>query len=205
MTADRRRLGLTCWISIAVCAAVLLTVAALMAVGENKNGLDTALMLTGRWAFLLFWPAYAGAGLVLMVGDRAGFLKCYGREFGLAFAAVMLVHAGLIGWLCLIGAPPAPGLFMFFGPGLVFTYLLALFSVDGLQRRLGRKLWWWLRTIAMNYIAYAFASDFLQDPFGGGNVRHIVVHAPFVLLAVLGFAAYGSAQLSLARNAFKAT
>jgi hypothetical protein len=200
----RSRLGVIWWMSAAVCVSLLLSAAALAAFGPHKRGLDTALMLTGRWGFLLFWPAYAGAGLVALLGDRLGFLKRHGREFGLAFAAAMLVHVGLIGWLCAIGAAPDTGVFLFFGPGLVCIYTLALFSLGGLQRRLGRRSWWLLRTVAMNYIAYAFATDFLSNPFGDG-IKHIVLYAPFALLSVLGFAAYGSAQFLLTRKALMAT
>jgi hypothetical protein len=200
----RSRPGVVRWMSAAVCVSVLLSAVALLAFGRHQRGLDVALMLTGRWAFLLFWPAYAGSGVVALLGGSFGFLKRYGREFGLAFAAAMLVHVGLIGWLCLIGAAPATGLFVFFGPGLVCIYTLALFSLAGLQRKLGRRSWWLLRTVAMNYIAYAFATDFLSKPFGGG-LRHMVLYAPFALLSVLGFAAYASAQLLSTRKALMAT
>jgi hypothetical protein len=196
--------GVIWWMSAAACVSVLLSVVALTAFGRNERGLDAALMLTGRWAFLLFWPAYAGAGLVALLGGGFGFLKRFGREFGLAFAAAMLVHVGLICWLCVIGAAPATGVFLFFGPGLVCIYTLALFSLANLQRRLGRRSWWLLRTVAMNYIAYAFATDFLSNPFGGG-LRHMALYAPFALLSMLGFAAYASAQFISTRKALMAT
>jgi hypothetical protein len=94
--------------------------------------------------------------------------------------------------------------FLFFGPGLVCLYTLALFSLANLQRRLGRRSWWLLRTVAMNYIAYAFATDFLSNPFGGG-LRHMALYAPFALLSMLGFAAYASAQFISTRKALMAT
>ena len=199
----RPRPGAIWWMSAAVCVSVLLSAVALTALGRHERGLDAALMLTGRWGFLLFWPAYAGSGLVALTGGRFSVLKRTGREFGLAFAAAMLVHVGLIGWLCAIGAAPATGVFLFFGPGLVCIYTLALFSLAGLQRRLGRRSWWLLRTVAMNYIAYAFATDFLSNPFGGG-LKHIVLYVPFALLSVLGFAAYASAQFLSTRKALMA-
>jgi hypothetical protein len=196
--------GVIGWMSAAVCVSTLLSVVALAAFGRQERGLDVALMLTGRWAFLLFWPAYAGSGLVALLGGRCGFLRRYGREFGLAFAAAMLVHVGLIGWLCAIGAAPATGVFVFFGPGLVCIYTLALFSLTGLQRKIGRRSWWALRTVAMNYIAVAFVTDFLSNPFGGG-IRHILLYAPFVLLSVLGFGAYASGLVLSTRKVLVAT
>lgn len=171
-----------------------LAAAALAAFGGNKRGLDAALMLTGRWGFLLFWPAYAGAAMVSLFGPRFSFLKRHGRAFGLAFAAAMLVHAGLIVWLCSIGDAPAIAVFAFFGPALLCVYLLALFSLPALQCRLGHTTWWLLRTLAMNIIAYAFAADFLRGPFDGG-LRHAVLYIPFAFLSVLGFAVYFAAQL----------
>ena len=200
----RPRAGVIGWMSAAACVSMLLSAMALATFGRHERGLDIALMLTGRWAFLLFWPAYAGAGLVTLLGGRCGFLKRYGREFGLAFAAAMLVHVGLIGWLCAIGAAPATGVFLFFGPGLVCIYTLALFSLTDLQGRLGRRSWWVLRTLAMNYIAVAFVTDFLSNPLGGG-FRHVLLYAPFVVLSVLGFGAYGSALVLSTRKAFVAT
>jgi hypothetical protein len=187
-----------------VCVAVLLSVLALAEFGRRERGIGFALMLTGRWAFLLFWPAYAGAGVAALLGGKFVFLKRHGRELGLAFAAAMLVHVALIGWLCAIGAAPGTGTFVFFGVGLVCIYTLALFSLAGLQRRLGRRTWWLLRTVAMNYIAYAFATDFLFDPFGGG-LAHTVLYAPFALLSLLGFAAYASAQVLSTRKALMTT
>jgi hypothetical protein len=198
------RPGITWCASAALCVSVLLSTVALVAFGPSERGLDAALMLTGRWAFLLFLPAYAGSGLVALFGDKFYFLKQHARSFGLALAAAMLVHVGLIGWLCAIGAAPARGVFLFFGPPLICIYILALFSLNALQRSLGRQLFWLLRTVAMNYIAFAFATDLLSNPFGVG-FKHIVLYAPFALLSVLGFAAYASAQLLSIRKAFVAT
>ncbi len=184
--------------------AVLLSAVALAVFGANQHGLDAALMLTGRWAFLLFWCAYAGGGLAALLGGRFDALRRYGREFGLAFAATMLVHVGLIALLCAIGNAPGTGVFVFFGIGLVCTYTLAAFSLAGLQRRLGRKSWWLLRTVAMTYIAYAFATDFVHDPFAGG-LRHTLLYAPFALMSLAGFAAYAAAQALAARKALTTT
>ncbi len=200
----RSRPGVVWWMIAGVCVAVLLSAVALAEFGRRERGLGFALMLTGRWAFLLFWVAYAGGGAAALLGGKFAFLKRHRREFGLAFAAAMLVHVALIVWLCAIGAAPGIGTFVFFGVGLLCIYTLALFSLADLQRRLGRRTWWVLRTVAMNYIAYAFATDFLSDAFGGG-IAHIVLYAPFAVLSLLGFAAYASAQMLSTRKALMTT
>jgi hypothetical protein len=112
-------------------------------------------------------------------------LKQHAREFGLAFASAMLVHVGLIAWLCLIGAAPGLSTFVIFGMALACTYLLALFSIVRLQQALGPRYWRLLRAVGLNYIAYAFAIDFLQNPLHGG-VRHIIEYLPFAVLAIAG-------------------
>jgi hypothetical protein len=184
----------------AACVAVLLSAVTLAVFGLNEHGLDAALILTGRWGFLLFWPAYAGSGVFAVFGRRFGIFRRYVREFGLSFAAAMLVHVGLIVLLCLIGAAPGTDLFVFFGIGLLFTYTLALFSFGALQRKIGRTSWWLLRTVALNYIAYAFATDFLFGLTSRGP-KHFVLYAPFALLSVMGFAAHASGQVLSTRRA----
>lgn len=42
-----------------------------------------------------------------------------------------------------------------------------------------------LRTVGMNYIAYASFVDFLRDPFRGG-AKHLVAYLPFTVLAIAG-------------------
>jgi hypothetical protein len=186
------------WIAAGAAGSLLCSAGALCALGANQHGIVAALMLTARWAFLLFWPAYAGSGMVALLGGRLGFLKRYGREFGLAFAAAMLVHVGLIAWLCALGDAPATRTFVTFGLGLACIYTLALFSLSGLRRRLGPRSWWLLRTVAMNVIAYDFAIDFLVAPFGGG-LRRVALYAPFAVLNVLGMVVYAAGLIGSGR------
>jgi hypothetical protein len=153
--------------------------------GAGEKGIGGALLATGRLAFLFFWAAYAGSALASLFGPTFQPLKQRAREFGLAFASVQLVHLALVAWLCLIGAAPSASTFVFFGIAIVWTYLLALFSIGRLQRALGPKSWWLLRTVGMNYIAYAFFVDFLRDPFHGG-AKHLVAYLPFTVLAIAG-------------------
>ena len=53
------------------------------------------------------------------------------------------------------------------------------------NKRFGSKGWWFLRVIGLNYIAYAFASDFLKYP-EFGSVKFLIGYAPFAIFSVLG-------------------
>lgn len=169
--------------------AALLAAATLAIFGAGERGTDIALQVTARWSFLLFWLAYAGGGVAVLCGPALQPLKRHGRDFGLAFASAHLIHVGLVVRLCWIGDTPATGLFVFFGPPLVFVYVLALFSIRHLQRALGRNGWWLLRTVGMTYIAYAFAADFLHDPLQG-SAKHVAEYLPFAVLSTAGFVLY---------------
>ena len=173
------------WMSAAVGAALCLAAVAIAVRGADQRGVNGALFVTGRLNFLLFWLAYTGGALASLFGDIFEPLRRRTRDFGLAFAAALLVHLGLVAWLCAIGAAPDRSVFVFFGIAVVFVYLIALFSVRRLQLALGVRGWWLLRTIGLNYVAYAFAVDFLSNPLGGG-LKHVVTYLPFAVLAVAG-------------------
>jgi hypothetical protein len=169
----------------AFCAAFGLAAVMLALVGIGPRGIHAGLLATARLAFLLFWPAYAGPALAALFGPVFQPLRQHARALGLAFAAALLVHLGLVAWLCLIGAAPARATFVVFGIAAAATYLLALLSIDGLWRALGARAWGILRSVAMNYVAWAFAVDFLNNPLHGG-LRHVVGYLPFAVLAVVG-------------------
>lgn len=182
---------------LAATAATVLAVGVVAHLGVGKVGTDTALHLTARLAFLLFWPSYVGGALVALFGATFQPVKRRGRELGLAFACVLAVHLGLVGWLCWIGSAPPVKIFAIFGMGVLWTYLLALFSVERLGRVIGSMGWWILRNVGMNYIAFAFALDFLT-PLHKGTARHLAEYLPFAVLAVLGPALRLIAALKLA-------
>jgi len=162
----------------AVIAAGVLTVW-----GAGAGGTNFALMVTARWSFLLFWLAYAGGGLaVLSSGARP--IAAHGRELGLSFAAAHLIHISLVAWLVWIGKPPNREVFVFFVPPLIVLYLIALASIPALFRKLPHWAWAILRTGGMSYILYAFAADFLNEPFNL-NPRHVVFYALFALMCVV--------------------
>jgi hypothetical protein len=151
--------------------------------GAGVHGTQTALAATARVSFLWFWAAYVGGALTILFAPAFLLLKQQGRELGLAFAAALLVHLMLVSWLCWIGAVPGAGVFMFFGTAAGFTFLLAVFSFGNLHEVLGAKWWHLLRLIGMNFILYAFLTDFMQNPLHGG-VKHVVEYLPFVVMGV---------------------
>lgn len=165
--------------------ALALAGGVLMAAGTGVDGVHAALQWTARFAFLLFWPAYAGGALAALFGKRFRPVQRAGRTFGLAFAAALSVHLSLVAWLCLIGAAPGLRTFVIFGIAAACVYLLALFSIGPLQRRLGPRGWWLLRVPGMHYVALAFADDFVKRPLAGG-LGHALFYAPFAALAVIG-------------------
>ncbi len=173
------------WIYSALCAAVGLAGVALAVLGPGERGTVVALQLTARLSFLLFWSAYAGSAMTALFGPAFAPLKRHGRQFGLAFASAHLVHIALVVWLTHIGSAPPIGSFIFFGIAALWVYLLALFSIAGLQQRIGSKSWWLLRVVGLNYIAYAFAVDFLRAP-QFGSIKYLLGYLPFAALSVVG-------------------
>jgi hypothetical protein len=153
--------------------------------GAGERGTDAALAATARISFLLFWLSYIGSGMAALFGQTFQPLKLRAREFGLAFAAAHLVHVGLVVWLCAIGHTPGGSGFVFFGIALFWTYLLALFSINRLRKVLNPLGVWLLSNIGMNYVAYAFAVDFIKYPFEPG-VKYLAEYLPFAVLAVVG-------------------
>lgn len=190
------------WMSTAFLVALAMAAVVLAARGVGHAGTVTALRLTARWSYCFFLPAYVGGALVATFGPAFRPLAQRGRDLGLAFAAAHLVHLGLVIWDYRISSRPpiGEGSALFFGVAVLFTYLLALFSIPNLAAMLPRKAWWLLRTVGMEYIALAFLSDFLTNPFGHGAVE-IIAYLPF---AGLGIAAallrwFNYVKLPLAR------
>jgi hypothetical protein len=194
------------WMGSAFLAALGLTSLVLVALGAGERGTDVALQLTARLSFLLFWPAYAGSAMTALFGPAFEPLKQRAREFGLAFASAHFVHLALVAWLTHIGAAPPVGSFIFFGIAALWTYLLALFSIARLRQTLGSRSWWLLRVVGLNYIAYAFAVDFLRvSQFG--SIKYLVGYLPFAVLSVVGpmlrFAAFLRGAACSKRKFFK--
>ncbi|HTW89503.1 MAG TPA: hypothetical protein VMD75_16015 [Candidatus Binataceae bacterium] len=178
------------WMGIAFGVAFGLAAAVLAVHGTDPKSLVAALRLTARWAFLLFWLAYAGGAMAALFGPALESLAGRGRELGLAFAAAMLVHLGLVAWLFKISSSPplSEQLIVFFLIGIFWVYLLAIFSFGGLSKTLGSKGWRILRIVGMNYILFAFAFDFVPVAIREGmhvGVWRFIQYAPFATMSVV--------------------
>jgi hypothetical protein len=171
----------------AFCSALALALIVLAITGEEEGGIHAALRLTARLSYAFFWPAYTASAMTVLFGPAFKPLAQRGRDFGLAFASAHLVHIGLVVWLYRVSARPpiSEEGFLFFGIAILWTYVLALFSVERLSRVLGRTGWRALRNIGLEYIAFAFAVDFIL-PFRGG-IKHVIAYLPFAILAVAGW------------------
>ncbi|HEX4182876.1 MAG TPA: hypothetical protein VHY34_06440 [Caulobacteraceae bacterium] len=171
-------------LAFAAAAATVAEVAAHWGFGRDATVI--ALRLTARVGFLLFWPSYVGGALATLFGDGFAPLRRHGRELGLAFTAVLAVHLSVVAWLCWIGAAPSLRVFIIFGIAAIWVALLALASIGPIGRAAGAVGWWVLRNIGMNYIAFAFALDFLKRPPRHIGPAYLLGYIPFALLAVLG-------------------
>jgi hypothetical protein len=183
------------WMAAAFCAALGLAVAVVAVVGVRGPGFLVALQATARLNFFLFWPAYAGGALTALFGNVFAPLRDNGRNFGLAFAAALPVHLGLVACLCAAGEPPDAKTFVIFGLGALFVYLLALLSIPFVRHSLPDRFWPPIRSLAMNYIAFAFLKDFARHGIGSfrdmilyqtGGYHDILMYVPFAALAILG-------------------
>lgn len=187
--------GTAACVGWAFALAILVAAVALGAEGAGRAGIQFALRLTARLAFLLFWPCYVAGTLVVLFGPRFMPLKQRARDLGLAFAAVLAVHLGLVVALCAIGSPPALRVFVIFGPGAVWAALLAIASNNAAGVALGATGGWVLRNVAMNYLAFDFAVDFVRPQPLNSIVRQIE-YLPFAAFALLGPALRALAWIS---------
>lgn len=183
------------WIVAAFCAALGLAIAVVAVFGANSRGFLIALQATARLNLLLFWPAYVGGALTTLFGSLFAPLRDNSRNFGLAFAAALSVHLGLVVCLCATGNAPDARTFIVFGAAAAFVYLLALLSIPRVRMALPDRFWPLIRALAMNYVALAFIKDFARHGIGGfrdillygtGSSQDIVMYAPFAALAIIG-------------------
>jgi hypothetical protein len=187
----KRKSTPTFWMAMAFGVALGLAAAVLAINGTDKKSLLIALQLTARWSFLLFWMAYAGGAMAALFGPAFEPLARRGRECGLAYAAAMLIHVGLVLWLFLMTfRPPLSGEgLIFFSIGIVWTYLMAIVSFGDLATALGSRGWRTLRFVGINYILLAFTVDFVPATIHGVahyDVRRLFAYGPF---AAMSFAA----------------
>jgi hypothetical protein len=190
------------WIIGALAGALAIAAAVLADDGTGPDGIGQAVRYTARWSFLFFWPSYAGGALASLFPAAFAGLAPLARPLGLAFAAALQVHIGLVAWMgVVIGQIPLQGgLLLFFLSALVCTYVLALMSF-GVGTRIPRRLWRALLLLATTYILIAFGRDFVLgalDP----NIRYWRYAAEYVPFALLSVVAIPLRLAALARRHF---
>jgi hypothetical protein len=173
------------WMLAALLPSMILALGTLAVLGAAAPGTTIALQLTARWAYIFFWPAYAGSALATMFGSRLAPLARSTRELGLAFAAAMIPHASLVAWLFYISSTPPVSVntIVYFGIALTFTYVLAVMSFERVGAKLSPVLSRRVRLLGVEYIALAFLRDFLRVPLHGGLLEWLA-YLPFITLAV---------------------
>jgi hypothetical protein len=173
----------------AFCAAFGLATVTLVVRGLDTQGLRNALQVTARFSFLLFLLAYAGGALGALFGSPFQSIARHGRGFGLAFASAHSIHLMLVVWLYVI-SPNPPIAFdgaIFFSIGLVWTYTLAALSIDSLSRMLNPSLRRSVFFVGLEYIEFAFLTDFWVNP-RHASAKQLIGYLPFAGLGILGTA-----------------
>jgi hypothetical protein len=173
------------WVLTSFIIALALAAGALAVFGAEVRGTAAGLKLTAMWAFVLFWPAYAGSAAAALFGPRFAGWARRGREFGLSFASAMTVHVALVLWHYRIATEPV-GAMLIFWAGVACVSALALFSLPQLRAALGPRLWRLLCAGALNYIALVFAEDFILIPLRGGYEKYPLYALPFAIALIAG-------------------
>jgi hypothetical protein len=168
-------------------AVGLLIAITVFAVAVPTQRLGMALRATARWSFLWFCLATYGGALTTLFGSRFQALARRGRDFGLAFASAHLVHVALVVWLLYTSPDPFPRLqLIIFSIGVFCIYVLAVFSLSStLSARLGPRRWQLVRTIGVEYIAFAYAFEF-GSRILSGNRANALHYFPLFAAAVGG-------------------
>ena len=190
------------WMIGALGGALALAEAVLAEHGTGPVGIGQAVRYTARWAFLFFWLSYAGGAMAILFGSVFAGLARRARALGLAFAAAIQVHIGLVVWLgVVIGQIPLQGgALWFFLIALFFTYALVLVSFGIGMRNLGR-LWRPLLLLATTYILIAFGRDFVLGALDR-KTQHWLYAAEYVPFALLTLIAIPLRLAALLRQRF---
>jgi hypothetical protein len=176
------------WMVGALAGGLALAADILAERGTGVDGIGQAVRYTARWSFLFFWLSYAGGALETLFGSAFAGLARSARSLGLAFAAALQVHIGLVIWLGVaIGQIPlSGGVLWFFIAALSSTYLLALLSFGIGTRALGR-LWRPVLFVATTYILIAFGRDFVEGALNPNmrSWRYAAEYLPFAALSLI--------------------
>jgi hypothetical protein len=176
------------WMTSALAGALTLAVAVLAVYGTGVDSLRLGVRMTARWSFVFFWLSYAGGALAILFGPAFAGLARNARAFGLAFAAALQVHIGLVVWLGGVTGriPLQGGVLWFFLVALACTYLLALLSFGIGQHNLGR-LWRPALFVVTTYILIAFGRDFVLGAlaYKTQDWLYAAEYLPFALLCLI--------------------
>jgi hypothetical protein len=175
------------WIAAAVAVSVAVAIAEISIAPDLHHGLPSAVGAVARVAFIPFWLSYTGGAWVTLGFRRFVVVRDHARELGLAFAAAIAVHIGLIGWQTLLGYPPPRGIVIIFGAAALLTLLLSVASMPLLSRRLPPVALARFRFFATTYIALVYLRDFAVVP-QPAVLHYWDAYAGFAALDVLGLA-----------------
>ena len=185
------------WMRVAFLLSLALAAIVLARAGTGEHGIVLALRVTARWSFLLFWPAYAGSALARFCGARLAVLARRGRAFGLAFAAAISVHVGLVLWLMAVAADQRTPMLLFWA-GVACPYSLVLLSLPQVRDWVGPRVWRILSEGAMQYIALVFVVDFIVKPLRtSGPGKYPLTYLPFLIMLIGGALLRLAAQIWL--------
>jgi hypothetical protein len=182
-----RKPSVAAWMGGAFCAALGVGLVALALLGRGGQGVTFATESVARVAFVFFWLVYTGGALAALFGPRFASLARHRREFGLAFAAALLVHLAFVAWLFHISyrPPVSHAVIFYFGIGALWAYALAICSVERLRELIGPAAWRLFNAAGLEYIALLFLRDFVLLPYQYGT-SHPLYYAPFSILSVSG-------------------
>ena len=189
-----RQSNASVWVAAAVAVSVGFAVAEIAVARDLEHGLPFAVAAVARVAFIPFWLSYTGGAWVALGFTRFAVVRDHVRELGLAFAAAIAIHLGLIFWQVLRGYSLALTIILIFGAAALLTLLLFLFSFPTFSRRIPRVALARFRAWATTYIALVYLLDFAIRP-QPAVLHYWVAYAPFAALDLLGLAARALAWL----------
>ncbi|MDD4866670.1 MAG: hypothetical protein PHQ28_05945 [Mycobacterium sp.] len=168
--------------------ALALAAAILACCGTGPAGLRLGVRATARWSFLFFWLSYTGGAIAVLFGPTFAGLARQARNLGLAFAAALQAHIGLVIWLGIVigQLPLRGGALWFFLVALCCAYLLVLLSFGIGTRNLG-PLWRPLLFVGTTFILIAFGKDFVLGTLNQKTPHWLYAaeYVPFALLCLI--------------------
>jgi hypothetical protein len=190
------------WMIGAFAGGLAVAVAVLAGRGTGLDGLGLAIFLTARWAFLFFWLSYVGGPMAVLFGPAFAGLARQTRSLGLAFAAALQVHIGLVVWLGVVTrrVPLQGWVLWFFLIALFFADVLVMLSFGIGVRRL-KRLWRPLLLLGTTYILGAFGLDFVLGVMSP-KVRQPLYAAEYVPFALMILIAIPLRLAALLRQRF---